>query len=115
MPSEMYNPAHPGLVLRDYLEGHKITSVAKHIGVSRVTLSKILNCRTGITAEMSLRLSAALGNHSQLLVRYAEQLRYGASEEQKTAAHPCVEDCCVVGAAPRPSRAWTRHPAHRNT
>jgi addiction module HigA family antidote len=46
--------------LRDYLEGHNITRVAKHIGVSRVTLSKILNCRTGITAEMSLRLSAAL-------------------------------------------------------
>jgi len=63
MPSEMYNPAHPGLVLRDYLEGHKITQVAKHIGVSRVTLSKILNCRTGITADMSLRLAAALGTN----------------------------------------------------
>jgi addiction module HigA family antidote len=59
----MYNPAHPGLVLRDYLEGHNITHVAKHIGVSRVTLSKILNCRTGITADMSLRLSAALGTN----------------------------------------------------
>jgi len=63
MPSEMYNPAHPGQVLRDYLEGHNITHVARHIGVSRVTLSKILNCRTGITADMSLRLSAALGTH----------------------------------------------------
>ncbi len=63
MPSEMYNPAHPGTVLRDYLQGHNITHVAKHIGVSRVTLSKILNCRTGITAEMSLRLSAALGTN----------------------------------------------------
>jgi antitoxin HigA-1 len=63
MASEMYNPAHPGLVLRDYLEGHNITQVAKHIGVSRVTLSKILNCRAGITAEMSLRLSAALGTN----------------------------------------------------
>jgi addiction module HigA family antidote len=59
----MYNPAHPGLVLRDYLEGHSVTQVAKHIGVSRVTLSKILNCRTGITADMSLRLSAALGTN----------------------------------------------------
>jgi addiction module HigA family antidote len=59
----MYNPAHPGLVLRDYLEGHNITQVAAHIGVSRVTLSKILNCRTGITADMSLRLSAALGTN----------------------------------------------------
>jgi antitoxin HigA-1 len=63
MPSEMYNPAHPGAVLRDYLEGHSVTDVAKHIGVSRVTLSKILNCRTGVTADMSLRLSAALGTN----------------------------------------------------
>lgn len=63
MPSEMYKPAHPGLVLRDYLEGHNITHVAKHIGVSRVTLSKILNSRTGITADMSLRLSAALATN----------------------------------------------------
>lgn len=63
MPSEMHNPAHPGLVLRDYLEGHRVTRVAKHIGVSRVTLSKILNCRAGITADMSLRLSAALGTN----------------------------------------------------
>jgi antitoxin HigA-1 len=63
MPSEKYNPAHPGAILRDYLEGHNITHVAKHIGVSRVTLSKILNCRTGITADMSLRLSAALGTN----------------------------------------------------
>jgi len=63
MPSEMYNPAHPGLVLRDYLENHNITQVATHIGVSRVTLSKILNGRTGITADMSLRLSAALGTN----------------------------------------------------
>jgi len=63
MSSEMYNPAHPGLVLQDYLEGHNITQVAKHIGVSRVTLSKILNCRAGITAEMSLRLSAALNTN----------------------------------------------------
>jgi addiction module HigA family antidote len=49
--------------LRDYLEGNNITHVAKHIGVSRVTLSKILNSRTGITADMSLRLSAALGTN----------------------------------------------------
>jgi addiction module HigA family antidote len=63
MPTEMYNPAHPGRVLRAYLEGMNVTHVAKHIGVSRVTLSKVLNCRGGISAEMSLRLSAALGTH----------------------------------------------------
>lgn len=63
---DMKNPAHPGRVLRAYLEGMNITHVARHIGVSRVTLSKVLNCRAGISAEMSIRLSAALGTHPSL-------------------------------------------------
>jgi addiction module HigA family antidote len=63
MLTEMYNPAHPGRVLRAYLEGMNITHVARHIRVSRATLSKVINCRGGITAEMSIRLSAALGTH----------------------------------------------------
>ncbi len=63
MHTEMHNPAHPGSVLREYLQGMSIAYVAKHIGVTRLTLSKILNCRGGISAEMSLRLSAALGTN----------------------------------------------------
>jgi len=63
MPTDMYDPAHPGEVLQDYLEGRNITHVAKHIGVSRVALSKVLNCRGGVSPEMSIRLSAALGTH----------------------------------------------------
>ena len=63
MASNMFNPAHPGEVLQEYLEGMNITHVAKHLQVSRVTLSRILNARAGISAEMSIRLSAALGTH----------------------------------------------------
>ena len=63
MPTEMYAPAHPGEVLQEYLEGMNITHVARHLQVSRVTLSRILNGRAGISAEMSIRLSAALGTH----------------------------------------------------
>ena len=83
MPSEMYNPAHPGLVLRDYLEGHNITEVAKHIGVSRVTLSKILNCRTGITADMSLRLSAALGTNPSFWLDMQSNYDMGKARARK--------------------------------
>jgi addiction module HigA family antidote len=59
----MYNPAHPGLVLKDALEGANITvtDFAEHIGVSRVALSRIVNCRAGITPEMSIKLSQAFG------------------------------------------------------
>jgi len=83
MPSEMYNPAHPGLVLRDYLEGHNITEVAKHIGVSRLTLSKILNCRTGITADMSLRLSAALGTNPSFWLDMQSNYDMGQARARK--------------------------------
>jgi addiction module HigA family antidote len=55
------NPAHPGTVLRSYIEGHTIGSIATHIGVSRVTMTRILGGKSGITAEMSLRLGEALG------------------------------------------------------
>jgi addiction module HigA family antidote len=60
---EMYNPAHPGAVLRDALEGVPMTvgEFAVHIGVSRNTLSRILNERASVTPEMSIRLAEAFG------------------------------------------------------
>lgn len=66
MPTEMFNPAHPGRILKGWLEGQNLTAVAKHIGVSRVMLSRVLNCRSGITPEMSIRLSSALGTSPSL-------------------------------------------------
>lgn len=60
--SRMHNPAHPGEVLRDWLpEQMTVTEAAKELLVSRVTLSKVLNGKAGITAAMALRLSAWLG------------------------------------------------------
>jgi len=61
--SQMHNPPHPGKVLREYLREINVTAAAKHLGVSRVTLSRILNGAAGISADMSLRLSEALGTH----------------------------------------------------
>jgi addiction module HigA family antidote len=56
-----HNPAHPGTVLRTYIEGFTVGAVAGHLGVSRVTLTRILTGKAGITAEMSLKLGEALG------------------------------------------------------
>lgn len=61
--SQMHNPPHPGKVLREYLQGINITTAARHLRVSRVTLSRILNGAAGISADMSLRLAEALGTH----------------------------------------------------
>ncbi len=60
----MHNPPHPGKVLREYLGEMDIADAAKRLQVTRTTLSRIVNGRAGISAEMSLRLSDALGTHA---------------------------------------------------
>jgi addiction module HigA family antidote len=57
----IFNPAHPGEVLRDYLGEMTVSDAASRLGVTRAHLSRILNGHAGITANTSLRLSTALG------------------------------------------------------
>ncbi len=57
------NPPHPGKVLREYLGTMEVAEAAKRLQVSRTTLSRVLNGRAGISADMSLRLADALGTH----------------------------------------------------
>lgn len=64
--NRMHNPAHPGLVLREYLDGISVTEAAKALGVTRTTLSRILNGSSGISADMALRLEAALGTSAEM-------------------------------------------------
>jgi len=56
----MHNPPHPGEVLREWLAEVSITTAARRLGVTRATLSRILNGSAGVSAEMDLRLSKAL-------------------------------------------------------
>jgi antitoxin HigA-1 len=62
----MHNPPHPGEVLRDYLGNLSVTDAASHLGVTRANLSRILNGSAGISAEMALRLSEAMGTSPEL-------------------------------------------------
>jgi antitoxin HigA-1 len=59
----MYDPPHPGGIIKEALENIPIsvTDFAAHIGVARGTLSRVLNERAGITAEMSIKISQAFG------------------------------------------------------
>ncbi|MCI0518033.1 MAG: HigA family addiction module antitoxin [Woeseiaceae bacterium] len=59
---QMHNPPHPGEVLREFCMeplGLSVTEAAEGLGVSRKTLSAVLNGRAGISPEMALRLSIA--------------------------------------------------------
>ena len=59
---KMHNPPHPGEVIKELcLEplGISVTDTAKGLGLSRKTLSAILNGRSGISPEMAIRLAKA--------------------------------------------------------
>ncbi|WP_085363831.1 HigA family addiction module antitoxin [Neisseria zoodegmatis] len=62
----MHNPPHPGLVLREYLAETSVTEAAKRLGVTRAALSRVLNSKAAISAEMAVRLSILLGTSSQM-------------------------------------------------
>ena len=64
----MYPPPHPGEIIRELcLEplGLSVTDAAQALGVSRKTLSSIINGRAGISAEMAVRLSIAFDTSAE--------------------------------------------------
>ncbi|GMV00530.1 MAG: HigA family addiction module antidote protein [Burkholderiaceae bacterium] len=60
---DMHNPAHPGELLAGWLTDLEVTvtAFAEHVGISRPMLSRVLNGRSAVSADMDLRLSEALG------------------------------------------------------
>lgn len=72
----MKNPPHPGEILRDmYLEplSLTVTEAAKGLGVTRKTLSQLLNGHAGISPEMALRLSKAFGRSPESWLQLQNQ------------------------------------------
>lgn len=67
--TRMHNPAHPGEVLADTVlredGGLTVTEFAKRLGVSRVALSRVVNGRAAVSAELAIRLAAALGGSAE--------------------------------------------------
>ena len=62
----MHNPPHAGEVLREWLGDMSVTEAAQRLGVARVTLSRVLNGSSGISAGMALRLQAAFGTSPEM-------------------------------------------------
>ena len=70
--SRMYNPPHPGEILKhDVLPnlGLTVTAAARQLQVARVGLSRILNGSAGISPEMALRLAAWLDTSPEVWLR----------------------------------------------
>lgn len=67
--ARMHNPPHPGEILADTVlrkdGGITVTVFAKALGVSRVALSRVVNGRAAVSAELAIRLAAALGGSAE--------------------------------------------------
>ena len=74
---EMYNPAHPGKILKEmYLDelNISIAALALRTGISRKHLSNILNCKVPVTVEVALKLAKCFNTTPEVWLR--EQLAY---------------------------------------
>ena len=78
----MHNPPHPGEVLREWLADITVTDAAKRLGVTRVALSRVLNGAAGVSAEMDIRLSKALGTSPGIW--YGMQANFDLWQAQKS-------------------------------
>ncbi len=83
----MHNPPHPGEVIKELCVdplGLSVTDAAKGLGISRKTLSNIINGHAGISPEMAVRLSIAFNTSSESWLK--QQLQYDlwfAEKERK--------------------------------
>ena len=90
----MFNPAHPGEILKELVIDSlelTITDVAKHLDVSRKTLSKVLNAKGSVTPEMAVRLELAFGKPSAdhwLRLQNAHDLWHTRQEQESLHVSP---------------------------
>ena len=93
----MYNPPHPGEVLKELcIEplNLTVTEVALALGVSRKTLSAIVNCRAGISPEMAIRVGKAFGTSPESWLN--QQIHYDLWQAEQTIGNIEVKRLFVV-------------------
>jgi len=94
----MFNPAHPGEVIRELcIEPLEltVTEAAKALGVTRKTLSELLNGHSRISPEMAIRLSIAFKTSAESWIN--QQAKYDLLLAEKNRSHLKVK--CLVNHA----------------
>ena len=92
--SRMHNPSHPGEMLKEDILpdlGLTVTDAAEQLGVSRVALSRVINGRAAISAELAIRLAQWLGGSAEIWLR--AQLQYdlwNAEQKSKAKVKPAI-------------------------
>ncbi len=85
----IHHPSHPGKILAYYLADRSVTEVAEHLGVTRPALSRVLNGKAGVSADMALRLSEAFKTAPEFWLRLQAQYDlWVASQKHRTRVKP---------------------------
>lgn len=82
----MYNPPHPGEVVKRTLiesTGLSITEAAQKLGIGRVSLSKIIHGKSGISPEMAVRLSIVLNTSSEMWMNMQAMYDLSLAEKKR--------------------------------
>lgn len=83
--TRMHSPPHPGEVLADTVlrkdGGLSVTEFARRLGVSRVALSRVVNARAAVSAELAIRLASALGGSAESWLNM--QIAYDLSQAER--------------------------------
>ncbi|WP_339869464.1 HigA family addiction module antitoxin [Pseudohongiella nitratireducens] len=82
----MHNPPHPGEIIKELcLEplSISVTDAAEALGVSRKTLSAILNGRAGVSPEMAVRLSIAFNTSAESWLNQQSQYELWHAEQHR--------------------------------
>lgn len=89
----MFNPPHPGGILKEDILpalGLTVTEAALQLGISRVTLSRVLNARSAITPDLALRLQQWVSGPSAT-IWLQMQIDYDLWQVEHSVKSPVVE------------------------
>ncbi|MFZ2446822.1 MAG: HigA family addiction module antitoxin [Syntrophobacteraceae bacterium] len=82
---KMHNPPHPGEIIREQCLaplGLSVTAAAKGLGVTRKTLSELLNGHSGVSPDMAIRLAKAFGGSAETWLRLQMQYDLWQAEQR---------------------------------
>jgi addiction module HigA family antidote len=79
----MHQPSHPGRILAYYLGERSVTDVARHLRVTHPALSRVLNGRASVSADMALRLAEAFKTEPDLWLRLQMQYDLWIASKKK--------------------------------
>jgi len=82
----MKNPLHPGGIVKDCIEDMELSvaEAASVLGVTRSTLSRIINGKSSISPKMALRLAQAFGSTPEMWLRLQSAYDAVAHEQMRT-------------------------------